>query len=175
MKTNSISARSKCFKSLSAGLGLGAFYALFIVAGPWLALDIPETVLTVFWAVTKGVIGFGLLCLYQTNRELKSAIAGMLMIVSVIFSLFPIQMFLSLAMEALAMTSLSLILFDFNKLFPGLKLAVPAGLLFLGVVFSILNNSMMASLAGFAWLYGFVVSSSRVGVLARLRPATKNG
>ncbi len=171
MKTNTILTHSKCFKALSAGLGLGAFYALFIVAGPWIALDIPPTVLTVFWAIAKGVIGFGLLCLYQSTRELKSAIAGMLMIASVVFSLFPIQMFLSLAIEALAMTSLSLILFDFNKMFPGLKLSVPAGLLFLGVVFSILNNPMMFSLAGFAWLYGFIVSSSRINVLSRLQPA----
>ena len=171
MKTNTVPSHSKCFKALSAGLGLAAFYALFIVAGPWLALDIPEMVLTVFWAITKGVIGFGLLCLYQSTREIKSAIAGMLMIASVIFSLFPIQMFLSLAIEALAITSLSLILFDFNKMFPGLKLSVPAGLLFLGVVFSILNNPMMFSLAGFAWLYGFIVSSSRINVLSRLQPA----
>ncbi len=170
MKTKTNQTHSKCFKALSTGLALGAFYALFIVAGPWLSLDIPETVLTVFWAITKGIMGFGLLCLYQSTRELKSAIAGMLMIASVIFSLFPIQAFLSLAVEALAMTSLSLILFDLNKLFPGLKLSVPAGLLFLGVVFSILNNPMMTSLAGFAWLYGFVVSGSRVGVLSRLQP-----
>ncbi len=171
MKTNTISNHSKCFKSLSSGLALGAFYALFIVAGPWISLNIPETVLTIFWAITKGVIGFGLLCLYQSTRELKSAIAGMMMIASVVFSLFPIQMFLSLAIEALAVTSLSLILFDFNKMFPGLKLSVPAGLLFLGVVFSILNNPMMSSLAGFAWLYGFIVSSSRINVLSRLQPA----
>lgn len=171
MKTKTIPTHSKCFKALSSGLGLGAFYALFIVAGPWLSLDIPETVLIVFWAISKGVIGFSLLCLYQSTRELKSAIAGMLMIASVVFSLFPIQMFLSFAIEALAITSLSLILFDFNKLFPGLKLSVPAGLLFLGVVFSILNNPMMNSLAGFAWLYGFIVSSSRVSVLSRLQPA----
>ncbi len=174
MKAKTNMPQAKCFKTLSAGLGLGAFYALFIIAGPWLALDLPDPVMITFWAITKGVIGLGLMCLYQSTKELKSAIAGMLMIASVIFTLFPIQLFLSLTIEALAMTSLSLILFDFNKLFPGLKLSVPAGLLFLGVVFSILNNPMMASLAGFAWVYGFVVSSSRMGVLARLRPATKN-
>ena len=174
MKAKTNIPSSKCFKTLSAGLGLGAFYALFIVAGPWLALDLPVPVMITFWAISKAVIGVGLMCLYQSTKELKSAIAGMLMIASVIFSLMPIQLFLPMAVEALAITSLSLILFDFNKLFPGLKLSVPAGLLFLGVVFSILNNPMMASLAGFAWLYGFVVSSSRIGVLARLRPVAKS-
>ena len=62
-----------------------------------------------------------------------------------------------------------LILFDLNKLFPGLRLSVAAGLIFLGVIFSILNNPLMLSLAGFTWLFGFLVAGNRVGVLSKLR------
>jgi len=170
MKQKTILNHAKCFKALSLGLGLGVFYALFVVAAPWLSMDLPIAVTTIFWAIIKGVLAYGLLCLYQNTKELKMAIAGILMLASAIFSPFPVQTFMVLAIEALAMTSLSLVLFDLNKIFPGLKLSVPAGLIFLGVIFSILNNPMMHSLAGFAWLYGFLVSSSRVGMLARLRP-----
>jgi len=171
MKQETVLSHAKCFKALSFGLSLGVFYALFIVASPWLSLEIPLAVMTIFWAIIKAVLAFGLLCLYQNTKELKMAIAGILMFASALFSPFPVHVFMVLTVEALAMTSLSLVLFDLNKAFPGLKLSVPAGLIFLGVIFSILNNPMMHSLAGFAWLYGFLVSASRVGVLSRLKPA----
>lgn len=171
MKKEIISKHARCFKVLSFGLGLGAFYALFVVASPWIALDLPMAVTTVFWTLIKGLLAYGLICLYQNSKELKMALAGILMLASALFTPFPVQTFMVLAIEALAMTSLSLVLFDLNKAFPGLKLSVPAGLIFLGIIFSILNNPMMHSLAGFAWLYGFLVASSRVNVLSHLKPA----
>ena len=73
-------------------------------------------------------------------------------------------------MEALAISALSLVLFDLNKLFPGLRLSVASGLIFLGVIFSILNNQMMLSIASFAWLFGFLVAATRVNILSKLKP-----
>jgi len=173
MESKDISSLSRCFKIVSAGFGLGVFYALFIVGGPILSLKIPAPVLTFFWTVVKALLGVGLLCLYQPTKDIKIAAAGILLVSSAVFSLFPLHNFLTLAVEALAITSLSLVLFDLNKLFPGLKLSVPAGLLFLGVIFSILNNPMMQSLAGFAWLFGFVVAAGRINILSRLKLNTK--
>ena len=162
----------KCLSLLSNGLALGMFYALFVVATPWLALDLPPLVLTLYWAVIKLLLGVGLLCMYQSTRLPKIAFAGMLMLVSAAFSPFPADSFLTLAVEALALTSLSLTLFDISRAFPGLKLSVPAGVIFLGVIFSMLNNPMMLSIAGFAWLFGFLFASSQVRILTRVQLKT---
>ncbi len=169
MQQKSILANKNCLKLLSTGLGLGVFYALFIVAAPWLTLELPVLILILFWAIIKAILGVGLICLYKSTQEKKVAFAGILMLTSAFFSPFPINTFLSLAVEALALTSLSLTLYDINKAFPGLKLSVSAGVIFLGVIFSMLNSEMMLSLASFAWLFGFLFSSSQVLSLTRLR------
>jgi hypothetical protein len=169
MKQNEIVSSSKCFKALSSGLGLAAFYALFVVASPWFSISLPIIVMATFWAVIKIVMGYGIICFYQKTKEPKIAFAGILLLVSAGLSIFPISDLLAIAVEALAITSLSLVLYDLGKLFPSLKLSVPAGIIFLGVIFSTLNNEMMISLAGFAWLFGFLFASSRVNVLSRLR------
>ena len=169
MQQKSILANSNCLNILSTGLGFGVFYALFVVASPWLALDLPPMVLILFWAIIKAILGTGLICLYKSTQERKIAFAGILMLTSAIFSPFPIDGFLSLAVEAMALTSLSLSLYDISKAFPGLKLSVPAGVIFLGVIFSMLNSEMMLSLAGFAWLFGFLFASSQVRLLTRVQ------
>ncbi len=159
----------KCFKVLSIGLTFAVFYSLFIVASPWMNIGVSVEVLTVYWAIVKFILGGGIICYYNAIKEPKIGFAGVFMLTSAIFSIFPINGFLTLAVEALAISSLSLILFDLNKLFPGLRLSVAAGLIFLGVIFSILNNPLMLSLAGFTWLFGFLVAGNRVGVLSKLR------
>ncbi len=169
MQQKLILENKNCLTILSSGLALGVFYALFIVASPWLALDLPPIVLPFFWAIIKAVLGVGVICLYKSTQQPKIAFAGILLIGSAIFSIFPIDGFLSLALEALALTSFSLTLYDISKAFPGLKLSVPAGVIFLGVIFSMLNSEMMLSLAGFAWLFGFLFASSQVRLLTRVQ------
>ncbi len=169
MQQKSILANLTCINTLSTGLTLGVFYALFIVASPWLALGLPASILPLFWAIVKAVLGAGLICLYKSTQERKIAFAGILMLVSAVFSVFPIDGFLSLATEAIALTSLSLTLHDIGKAFPGLKLSVPAGVIFLGIIFSMLNSDMMLSLAGFAWLFGFLFANNQLRHLLRLR------
>ncbi len=161
----------KCFKTLSVGFTFAVFYALFVVASPWMDIGVPVQVLTFYWAIVKFIFGAGLICYYGAIKEPKIAFAGIFMLTSAAFTVFPINGFLSLTVEALAISSLSLVLFDLNKLFPGLRLSVAAGLIFLGVIFSILNNAMMLSFAGFAWLFGFLVAGSRVSVLSKLKAA----
>jgi hypothetical protein len=160
-----------CFKLLSLGFTFAMFYALFVVASPWMNIGVPLEVLNVYWAIVKFILAFGLICYYNGVKQPKIAFAGIFMLTSSVFTIFPINGFLSLAVEALALTSLSLTIFDLNKLFPGLRLSVAAGLIFLGVIFSILNNPMMLSISGFAWLFGFLVASNRVGILSKLREA----
>ncbi len=159
----------KCFKTLSFGFTFAVFYALFVVASPWMDIGVPIEVLTIYWAIVKIVFGVGLICYYNSIKQPKIAFAGVFMLTSAFFTVFPINGFLSLTVEALAISSLSLTLFDLNKLFPALRFSVAAGLIFLGVIFSILNNSMMLSLAGFAWLFGFLVAASRTGILSKLK------
>ncbi len=169
MSQTAILKNKKCLSLLSNGLALGMFYALFVVASPWLSLDLPPIVLTLYWAVVKLTLGIGLLCIFQSTHLPKIAFAAILMLVSAAFSPFPADGFLTLAVEALALTGLSLTLFDISRAFPGLKLSVPAGVIFLGVIFSMLNNPMMLSIAGFAWLFGFLFASNQVRILTRVR------
>ncbi len=169
MNENQLNKLRKCFKVLSYGFTFAVFYALFVVASPWMDIGIPVEALTVYWAVVKFVFGAGLICYYNAVKEPKIAFAGIFMLTSAAFTVFPLNGFLSLTIEALAISSLSLVLFDLNRFFPGLRLSVAAGLIFLGVIFSILNNAMMLSIAGFAWLFGFLVASNRVGILSKLK------
>ncbi len=160
---------TKCFRAFSYAFTFGLFYSLFVVASPWMDIGVPLGVLTVFWGITKLIFTFAIVCYYQNIKEPKIGFAGVFMFASTIFTFFPINGFLSLAFEALAISSLSLILFDLNKIFPGLRLSVASGLIFLGVIFSILNNPLMQSLASFSWLFGFLVASNRMSFLTKLK------
>ena len=160
----------KCFKLLAYAFTFAMFYSLFVVASPWVNIGISVEVLTVYWGIVKLIFGIGLICYYNSVKQPKLAFAGIFMLSSFVFTLFPISGFLSLTMEALAISALSLVLFDLNKLFPGLHLSVASGLIFLGVIFSILNNQMMLSIASFAWLFGFLVAATRINILSKLKP-----
>ncbi len=172
MSQTAILKNKNCLNLLSSGLALGMFYALFIVASPWISLNLPPLVLTFYWAAVKVILGIGLFCVYRATQLPKVAFAGILMLASAAFAPFPIDEFWALTVEALALTSLSLTLFDISRAFPGLKLSVPAGVIFLGVIFSMLNNPMMLSIAGFAWLFGFLFASSQVRILTRVQLKT---
>ena len=152
----------KCIRFLSYGLGLATFYPLFLIAMAIDFITFPMTVLLVYWGIIQLFLAYAVLCIYQTTGMLKISAVGILLIISGLLTFYRPSGFLPYAAEALAMTGISLILFDLGKAFPTLRLDVAGGIIFLGIIFSILNNQFMSMLGLAALLIGFLFSSTRL-------------
>ena len=152
----------KCIRLLSYGLGLATFYPLFLIAMAIDFITFPMAILLIYWGLIQLFLAYAVLCIYQTTGMLKIAAVGILLIMSGLLTFYRPSGFLPYAMEALAMTGISLILFDLGKAFPTLRLDMAGGIIFLGIIFSILNNQFMSMLGLAALLIGFLFSSARL-------------
>ncbi len=150
-----------CTRILAYVLGISAFYPIFLL-GASIGMELPMKPIALFWGIVKLAMAYAVICVYRSTKEVKTALVGVLLASSGIFSFLSVPLFLASATEALAITGLSLVLFDLGKVLPTLGMDIPAGLIFLGVVFSILNSPTMNFVGLVALLAGLLLSSVRV-------------
>ena len=162
----------KCVRWLMLGLGVALFYALALIFEISLSLAIadskmPEiiTQLTVLvWALAKVGIAFALICLYQATGYQKWALAALLLAASALMGTIlrnPESQFLVMGIEALAVTALSLSLFDLGRA-TSRALEFPAGFIFIGVILQILQNALMSYIGVVFLAIGFYLSLKRL-------------
>lgn len=159
---------SRCLRWLNISLGLGLIYAIGLIANIALGMIISEgalspltqTVMLLVWSLAKLGFALSLICLYQVTSHIRWALAGLLLALSALLPWFltnPESQFLVLGIEALAITGLSLSLFDLGRA-TNSALELPSGLIFLGVVLQILQNEIM-SFVGIVFLaFGFYLT-----------------
>ncbi len=158
----------RCVRGLKVGLSIGLIYALALVFIISLGLAMPDfrtpslvqaTILLV-WALAKLIFAFSLVCLYQATGYMKWAIAALLLAASAVMPYLltnPESQILVLGIEALAVTGLSLSLFDLGRA-TGADLGLAAGMIFLGVILQILQNPLMAYVGILFLAIGFYLS-----------------
>ena len=152
-----------CLRRLTYALGLGFFYTLFLAGGVLGLVQMPVVFVSLYWGVAKLVMAYAVFCVYRVSRSPRHAVAGILLAASGLFSLLPSgKGFVVLAVEALAITALSLVLFDIGHAFPDNRLELAGGLLFLGVIFSIVGSVLMAGVGVFSLLLGFLLGTTRL-------------
>ncbi len=163
---------NRCISWLNVSLGMGLIYALALIffisfglAAPGLKMPgLVRSVITLVWAIAKIGFAFALICLYQSTGYTKWAIAALLLAASAIMPYVltdPDSQIFVIGIEALAITGLSLSLFDLGKAAHS-DLGVAAGMIFLGVILQILQNALM-SYVGIAFLaMGFYISLRRL-------------
>ncbi len=158
----------RCVRWLVLSLWLGLAYALILVflislnlAAP--ELHIPASIQSLnlmLWAIAKIGFAFSLVCLYQATGYTKWAIAAMLLAASAVLPYVltnhESQVFV-LGIEALAVTGLSLSLFDLGRATQR-DLGTSAGLVFLGVILQILQSPIMAYVGIILLAIGFYLS-----------------
>ncbi len=165
---------NRCIGWLTISLGLGLFYALALAFFISLNLAMPDlnlpelvrSMLILVWALGKIGFAFALICLYQATGYTKWAIAALLLAASAVMPYVltnPDSQIFVIGIEALAITALSLSLFDIGKASQS-DLGVAAGMIFMGVILQILQNALMAYV-GIAFLaMGFYLSLKRLWV-----------
>ncbi len=113
------------------------------------------------WSIAQIILGISVLCLYRHQRISRWGAVGAILIFSGITTAFPTSLFLSHAVQALALTGFSLVFYDLEKI-NGIPLQLPGGLIFLSVIGSVLNTPLMA-FAGLALLtIGSVIALKRI-------------
>ncbi len=151
-----------CVRTLVFGTAMGAFYPL-IVAGLYMGLEsLPLAIASVYWGLIKAILAYAVLCLYQLNGLKKYAFVSILLFASAVFSIHPVAYFLTMATEALALTGLSLVIFDLGRSRPASNLQLAGGLIFLGVVLSVLNAPAVEFAASVALLFGLLLTATRL-------------
>ncbi len=154
----------QCLRRLLYGLTLGFFYTIFL-GGTYTGLaPVPMEFIRVIWGITQLILAYGVFCIYQLSEDPKYVLATLLLAASSVFTLIPMIHlgFIALAVEALAVTALSLVLYDLGKARPESGLILVGGLIFLGVIFSILNQPTMEGLGILALLIGFLLGATRL-------------
>lgn len=153
---------SRCVRSLVYGTGLGVFYPLFLIFSVVGLETVPPVVATLFWGVVQLILAYGAFCIYSVSRETKYALVTLLLATSAIFTLRAPHPFLANAVEALAITGVSLLLFDIGRARPETGLEWAGGLIFIGVIFSILDTPVTGFIAAVALLFGMVLAATRL-------------
>ncbi len=152
----------RCIRIMAFSLAAGMVYPAAIVLAAFTPLEIPYSAAAIYWGLVKLTLVYPIMCLYQAQKKGKIAFVGMLMFTSGVFSFLPTDPFLVYTTEALAITGLSLILFDFGKTFPASKMEVAGGLIFLGVIASILTTETTALVGLLLLLVGLWMASRRL-------------
>ena len=162
----------RCVRWLNISLGLGFVYALALVFTIALGMAMPELrlpdfvqgIILLIWAIAKIGFAFALVCLYQATGYTKWAIAALLLAASAIMPYIlthPESQVFVIGIEALAVTGLSLSLFDLGRA-TRLDMGIPAGMIFLGVILQILQNQLMSFVGILFLAIGFYLSLKRL-------------
>jgi len=139
-----------CQRPLQSGLLLAVLYAVVMMGMSALGWQLAAWVPPAGWALAQAALGVGVLCLYRLQKVSRWGAVGAVLLLSAALTLAPSSVFLSQAVQALALTGFSLVLYDVDKL-TGAPLRLPGGLIFLAVVGTLLNSPLMA-FAGLALL-----------------------
>ena len=139
-----------CRTPLAVGLVLAVIYAVVMMGMTALNWSVPAWAVAGAWALAQAVLGVGVLCLYRQQRAARWGAVGAVLLLSAWMSLSPTSAFLAQALQALALTGFSLVLYDVDKL-TGVPLRLPGGLIFLAVIGSLLGSPLMA-FVGLAFL-----------------------
>ncbi len=162
----------KCVRWLTLGLGVALLYALALVFEISLSLAIADLkmpamvtqIIVLIWALAKIGIAFALICLYQATGYQKWALAALLLAASALMGAVlknPESQFLVMGIEALAVTALSLSLFDLGRA-THRALEFPAGFIFIGVILQILQSPLMAYVGVVFLAIGFYLTLKRL-------------
>ncbi|WP_457630004.1 hypothetical protein [Oceanithermus sp.] len=160
---------SRCLGWLGAGSTLGFFFAL-LLGGVYLNVLSRQMLgpLFVYWAAVELVLAGGLLCVYRLSGEAKHAFGGMLLLGAAFFSLNAVFRFLpslgllETAVQALGLVAFSLLLYELGRQRPATGLEGAGGLIFLGVIFQILQAPLMEAAGVFLLAAGFLLASGRL-------------
>lgn len=158
----------RCVRWLNASLVLGFIYALALAFMISLSLAMPDlqwpevlqAIMLLVWALAKIGFAFSLVCLYQATGYVKWAIAALLLASSAFLPYVlhnPESQIFVIGMEALAVTGLSLSLFDLGKA-TRRDMGIPAGIIFLGVILQILQNQLLSFVGILFLAIGFYLS-----------------
>ena len=163
---------ARCLNLLRTGSTLGFFFGLFMGA---IYLNFLSTALLkplfLYWSLALLTMGAGMLCVYALSLKPKHAFGGMMLLASALFSanaalgILPSLGLLEVSVQALAVVAFSLLLYEIGKDRPGSGLEAAGGLIFLGVIFQIVNAPLMEAIGVFLLAAGFLHASGR---LARL-------
>lgn len=169
----------RCVKWLNISLAIGLVYALALVfaislsiAAPDLKMpEIIQLIILFIWALAKIGFAFSLVCLYQSTGYVKWALAALLLAASAVLPYLltnPGAQIFVIGIEALAVTGLSLSLFDLGRA-TNTEMGIPAGMIFLGVILQILQNQLMSYVGIIFLAIGFYLSLKRLW----LQPSAK--
>lgn len=165
----------KCIKWFSTGVALGFFYFLMMFFG---YLSEPIPVIDLYWAVTKLIIAYSLVCFYRTSGKGKYAGGGIVVTASALLtsiSFLGSTNPLAVPLDAITIAIISLTLYDIDKAAPGIDLEKPAGIIFLGLMLSLVGQPMMAALGLLGVILGMVYSTNKLGVVYSYSMRLKGG
>ncbi len=148
---------------------MGFFFALFL-GGVYIQLLTTALLPPIFlyWAVVQLLMAWGMFCIYRISGNFKHVFGGMLLVSSglitanTVLRLFPSLGLVGIAIQALGIVSFSLLLYELGKARPGTGLELSGGLIFLGVIFQILQNPLMEGIGVFLLAAGFLLTSDRL-------------
>ncbi len=148
---------------------MGFFFALFL-GGVYIQLLSTALLPPIFlyWAVVQLLMAWGMFCIYRISGNFKHVFGGMLLVSSglitanTVLNIFPSLGLVGVAIQALGIVSFSLLLYELGKARPGTGLELSGGLIFLGVIFQILQNPLMEGIGVFLLAAGFLLTSDRL-------------
>ena len=148
---------------------MGFFFALFLggVYIQFLSTALLPPIL-LYWAVVQLLMAWGMFCIYRISGNFKHVFGGMLLVSSALITansvlkIFPSLGLVGIAIQALGIVSFSLLLYELGKARPGSGLELSGGLIFLGVIFQILQNPLMEGIGVFILAAGFLLTSDRL-------------
>ncbi len=160
---------SGCLGRLRLASLMGFFFALFLGAVylQFLSVSLLPPIL-LYWAVVQMLLAWGMFCIYRLSGNFKHVFGGMLLVASGLITannvlrIMPSLGLLGISIQALAIVSFSLLLYELGKARPGSGLELSGGLVFLGVIFQILQNPVMEGLGVFLLAAGFLLTSDRL-------------
>ncbi len=157
------------FRLLFHALGLATLYPILVLFTPTFGL--PVMIAWLYWGIVKFILAYAMVRGYQLSGLKRLAVMGILFVMSGVFSFFPIWGVVGDLIEAIAVAGLSLFLFDLGKAYPPLALQTPAGLIFLGLIFTLLTSETLVFIGLLLLLLGLAMSALvvRKGLYLRRR------
>ncbi len=163
---------ARCLSQLRLASVLGFFFGL-LMGGVYINMISKELLgaLFLYWAAAQVVMASGMLCVYGLSGKPKHAFGGMLLFAGALFSVnmvlgvLPPMGLIETAVQALGLVAFSLLLYEVGRQRPGSGLEGAGGLIFLGVIFQILQSPLMEAVGVFLLAAGFLLASGRLGRL----------
>ncbi|HGY09536.1 MAG TPA: hypothetical protein ENK37_05730 [Oceanithermus profundus] len=165
-------AGKPCLARLRLASVLGFFFAL-LLAGVYLGMLGREMLgpLYLYWALAQLVMASAVLCVYRISGKPKHVMGAFLLMAGAFFTanallgVLPVGGLLATSVQALGVVAFSLLLYEIGRQRTGTGLEGAGGLVFLGVVFQILQSPLMEMAGVFLLAAGFLLAGGRLGRL----------